>query len=384
MNKVHFCATVCADKGKIRPNNEDNFFLDGCYLSESDRNKHRMYSKEFSNGSRVFAVFDGMGGEECGEEASMIASRVLAGHSSDAFCDSASADAFCMSVIAKANVLICNKIKKSGLKRMGTTCVIACVYGNKAKIYNIGDSRAYLIKNGILKQVSVDDTVVMSMVQKGTITLEQAATHEDRHRITQHLGIAEEEFLIEPHISEEIILCEDDKILLCSDGLTDMVSDEALHNILNSYRSVKCAKMLISEALKNGGADNVTALVIGREKCSNVRIAVFVICCVLIFALLIAGVSKALTCHNEKELTDKEYIYWAEDVSEVFAGTENWFLVSCGENANPEHLRFYSSDPSVLEVDEYDGYYKAIKNGNAVITVICGNAELTKEVRVIE
>ena len=384
MDKLHFCAAVCTNKGKVRSNNEDNFFFEGCYLTVSNRNKSCTYSKTFSDGSRVFAIFDGMGGEECGEEASLIASKVFAAHSDKTFFDESSADRFCESIIKKANILICQRIRETGLKRMGTTCVIACIYGNKAKIYNIGDSRAYLLRNTELIQISVDDTVVMSMVENGEITLEEAAAHKDRHKITQHLGIFEEEFSIETHTSEEIVLGTNDKLLLCSDGLTEMVSSERIEYILSSNDSEKAAKKLVAEALNNGGVDNTTVLVIGVEKPKIARKLIFAISCIVAFAMLIFCVFYFLTDHGIDVESAKEYIYWSEDVSEIAVGKESWFSVSCGENTNPENLRFYSTDPTVLEVDEKDGYYKANKEGTVIVTVECGNAELSKEVRVVK
>ena len=384
MNKPHISATVVSNKGKVRTNNEDNFFLEGYYLTESNRNKPCTYSKTFSNGSHVFAVFDGMGGEECGEEASLIASQVLAAHSDKAFFDEPTADKFCENIIKEANKLVCKRIRETGLKRMGTTCVIACIYGNKAKIYNIGDSRAYLLRNGELCQISIDDTVVMFMVENGEITLEEAATHKDRHKITQHLGIFEEEFSIETHASEEIVLDTNDKLLLCSDGLTEMISNERIRCILNSNNSEKSAKILVKEALNNGGVDNTTALVIGVEKPKIARKLFFVISCIVVLTILIVGVLHLLPDHGVEVDSTKEYIYWSEDFSEIAVGKESWFSVSCGENTDLEKMRFYSSDSSILEVDEKDGYYKPHKEGTVVVTVRCGNAELSKEVRVVK
>ncbi|MBR3995882.1 MAG: serine/threonine-protein phosphatase [Clostridia bacterium] len=384
MNKPHISATVVSNKGKVRTNNEDNFFLEGYYLTESNRNKPCTYSKTFSNGSHVFAVFDGMGGEECGEEASLIASQVLAAHSDKAFFDEPTADKFCENIIKEANKLVCKRIRETGLKRMGTTCVIACIYGNKAKIYNIGDSRAYLLRNGELCQISIDDTVVMFMVENGEITLEEAATHKDRHKITQHLGIFEEEFSIETHASEEIVLDTNDKLLLCSDGLTEMVSNERIGCVLGSNDSEKSAKALVKEALNNGGVDNTTTLVIGVEKPKIARKLFFVISCIVVLAILIVAVLHLLPDYSDDEYSTKEYIYWSEDVTEIAVDKESWFSVSCGENTDPENLRFYSSDSSVLEVDESDGYYTAHKEGTVVVTVKCGNAELSKEVKVVK
>ena len=384
MNKPHISATVVSNKGKVRTNNEDNFFLEGFYLIETNRNKPHLCTKSFSSGSHVFAVFDGMGGEECGEEASLIASQVLAAHSDNAFFDEASADRFCENIIKEANVLICKRSRETGLKRMGTTCVIACIYGNKAKTYNIGDSRAYLFRNDELCQISIDDTVVMFMVENGEITLEEATTHKDRHKITQHLGIFEEEFSIETHASKEIVLGTNDKLLLCSDGLTEMVSNERIGCVLSSNDSEKSAKILVKEALNNGGVDNTTALVIGVEKPKIARKRIFIISCIVVLAILIVGVLHSLLDYGVEVDTTKEYIYWSEDVSEIAVGNESWFSVSCGENTNPENLRFFSSDSSVLDIDEKDGYYKARKEGTVVVTVKCGNAELSKEVRVVK
>ena len=146
---------------------------------------------------------------------------------------------------------------------MGTTFAALYVDKQEAVVVNVGDSRVYRLHQGVLRQLSHDHTLVQSMVKLGVITREQALTHRDRHKLTQHIGIDETEMIIEPAISDRILLEVGDTYLLCSDGLTDMVSDKEIQRLLGMGKSsLDTANMLIKAALKAGGNDNITVLVV--------------------------------------------------------------------------------------------------------------------------
>ena len=140
--------------------------------------------------------------------------------------------------------------------------------GSKAALYidegravacNIGDSRIYMMRSGMLQQISKDHTIVQQMVDSGAITKEEARTHKRRHILSQNIGIFPDELIIEPHFAEPIELKEGDVFPLCSDGLTDMVSDDVIRTILANNED---AEGLVAAALENGGRDNVTVIVI--------------------------------------------------------------------------------------------------------------------------
>ena len=133
------------------------------------------------------------------------------------------------------------------------------VFELKKNSFGVGDSRIYMMRSGMLQQISKDHTIVQQMVDSGAITKEEARTHKRRHILSQNIGIFPDELIIEPHFAEPIELKEGDVFPLCSDGLTDMVSDDAIRTILANNED---AEGLVAAALENGGRDNVTVIVI--------------------------------------------------------------------------------------------------------------------------
>ena len=123
-----------------------------------------------------------------------------------------------------------------------------------------------MLRNGVLTQLSKDHTIVQQKLDLGAIAAEQAASDSGRHKLTQHLGIFESEMLIEAHHIQKQVQ-PDDTFLLCSDGLTDMVSDKAIGQILIDAKSYDCAaEKLLEAALENGGKDNVSVIVVQAKK----------------------------------------------------------------------------------------------------------------------
>ncbi|MBR2476703.1 MAG: serine/threonine-protein phosphatase [Clostridia bacterium] len=262
MNTLKFTSAVSVDKGLIRDNNEDNFYFNGAWLTAETRDNSDTFSSSASGGIQIYGVFDGMGGEELGEEASLITAQVM--HKTHERLKSAGCDVkeAILSAVEDANVGICRKIKENGGKRIGATFSAIVIENNKATVFNIGDSRVYLHRAGVLEQISVDDTGAQRLVSIGVLTDEEAKTHKDRNKLTQHLGIFKEEMIIEPHISNPIDIHKNDKFLLCSDGLTDMVTDEEICRILSQDKPCEqLSAELVKTALENGGKDNVTAIV---------------------------------------------------------------------------------------------------------------------------
>lgn len=243
------------DVGKVRQNNEDNFYLNGTYKVNTDDLRFEKY--DLVKGTGLFAVCDGMGGEEFGEFASLYAVETLGEYQSAVFSE------YCDEYIEKANNKICNLIKENNGVRSGTTLALVNIKNGKLKLCNIGDSRIYVFRNGKLIQLSEDHTKIAQMIKMGLITPEEAPNHRYRHAITQHLGIFPEEFIIQPYKGEEINLQINDIFLLCSDGLTDMLTDEEIENILSQDISSKqLSEQLVNMALNNGGKDNVTVGII--------------------------------------------------------------------------------------------------------------------------
>ena len=247
---------VVTDVGKRRKGNEDNYYLFGLYKHDIsvDSKKER---KTARSGQLLAAVYDGMGGEEAGEIASLTAAKSFIPCALENVREEA------VRQVTDANNVICAEMRRRGGGRMGTTAVLLYIDREKAICCNVGDSRCYLIRNGVLRLLSVDHSEGENMIRMGIMSEEQARKSKSWHKLTQHLGIFPEEFTLEPHFSEEILLQEGDSFVLCSDGLTDMVMDDMVAKLAGGLQKAdETAERLVEEALKNGGKDNVTALVL--------------------------------------------------------------------------------------------------------------------------
>lgn len=258
--------------GRVRKNNEDNFYVNGIYKINTEQLNEAVQNTG-SDRSNLYAVCDGMGGEEFGEKASLIGVSTLAGYQGKNF------SSLLNDYVEKANKKICDLITENNGVRSGTTFAALNIENDKAVVLNVGDSRVYILRQGQLKQLSADHTRIQQMLNMGVITPEKAKNHKDRHVLTQHLGIFPDEMILSPHVSQEIALQKGDLFLLCSDGLTDMLSDEQIKQIMLENKDVKkCAEALIDDALAYGGRDNVTVQVvrcIGQEESKDMLSALY-------------------------------------------------------------------------------------------------------------
>ena len=248
-------AAVVSDTGRVRQNNEDNFYLRGM-IRQVLTQGHTEERHKGSASQALFAGADGMGGEENGELASLVTVQALKPCGLDEVRDTA------LDCIGQANRMICEEIADRGGRRMGSTLAALYIDRGNAVCCNVGDSRVYLMRDGELKQLSEDHTKVQQMVRMGALTPEQARTHKSRHILMQNIGIFEDEMVIEPYFSREIKLKKGDVFLLCSDGLTDMLDDGEIEALLTEGDCEGQAKALVEQALKNGGRDNVTVMVV--------------------------------------------------------------------------------------------------------------------------
>lgn len=253
-------AAVRTNTGRIRANNEDNFFLADDIREDVSDGEARCSVSEIDRWF-LAAVADGMGGEERGELASLITVENIYPCPFHKMRETAA------DCIRQANEQICNEIEEHGGARMGSTLAALYIDKGKALCCNIGDSRVYLMRDGVLSQLSVDHNKAHQMVSLGILTPQQAARHPSRHQLTQHLGIFEDEMIIEPAFSQVIVLKDGDQFLLCSDGLTDMVTDEEIAARLTEGKDPEdVVEDLVDLALEHGGRDNVTALVVQIRK----------------------------------------------------------------------------------------------------------------------
>lgn len=251
--RISFSAIT--SRGRIRSENQDYFYCDG-YFREGISNHELIRYSGTLHMPALFAVADGMGGEANGALAALEVIRGLKQFSG------AVTSARLVPYLRQCNHSLCRMIERNGGQRMGTTFVSASFYDDQVCIMNLGDSRAYWLKNGKLAQLSRDHTAVSSMVDMGLLTVSQAKSHPERHKLTQHLGIFEDEMIIEPNVVTRG--CElGDRFLLCSDGLTDSVDDIQIQGILSAGKVPEdIAKALYEQALVCRSKDNITVVIV--------------------------------------------------------------------------------------------------------------------------
>ena len=233
------------DVGRRRDHNEDNM----AYVIPKD-------PAVMTHKGALLIVADGMGGHAAGEVASEIAVDTV----SQTYYQDENDDvpASLLQAIRRANTAIQHRAAENMLRSgMGTTCVAAVLRGNMAYIANIGDSRAYLVRQASIRQLSQDHSWVAEQVRAGLLTDEQARNHAQRNVITRSLGTQLE---VDIDIFRQT-LEEGDMLLLCSDGLSGMVNDEELLHTISQFAPQESVYHLVERANENGGTDNITAIV---------------------------------------------------------------------------------------------------------------------------
>ena len=239
-NKVEY-AVVCST-GKLRQNNEDNFYCCGQFRDDVDDTADVAYSGVAdANANELFAVYDGMGGESCGEVASLIASLQSQqfARSKDAYTE------YLQKLAALINEKIRAETEKRSLVLMGTTAAMLQVSGEDIYILNAGDSRIYKLSRHELRQISIDHVAV---------TVGGSA-------ITQFLGMPEG-YNPAPYVAKGRYK-QGDVFLLCSDGVTDMLSDSEILRIIDDRMDVDIlARALVDAVLEKGGIDNITVMLL--------------------------------------------------------------------------------------------------------------------------
>src|SRR6266581_7519681 len=227
--------TVRSDVGLLREGNEDSAYA----------------------GPHLLAIADGMGGHAAGEVASSVAISALADLDSEVPVDHL-LEALAAAVAAASNTLHEMSLEDPSVEGMGTTLTALLWSGSTVAICHIGDSRAYLLRDGEFRQITRDHTLVQSLVDDGRLTPEAAATHPQRSLLLRALDGRTE---AEPDLSVREVTA-GDRYLLCSDGLSDVVTEQTLHKTLVTITDPDDAVMqLIELAIRGGGPDNITVIV---------------------------------------------------------------------------------------------------------------------------
>ncbi len=239
--------------GRCRKINQDNYVCQGRFAELEDKSKYPLTGSFPAVHSELMGVFDGMGGEMCGEAAAYIAAKEAA-QIKIASSPSETLYKFCQ----KANDMICDYADENQIASMGTTAAILAFDRNGITLCNIGDSKIFRYSNGKLKQISKDHLV--------------GSVYGTKPQLFQNLGIPTAEMIIEPYFA-----CgkyhEGDIYLICSDGLTDMLSNETIVEILRENSFDETSHLLLEKALENGGRDNITFIIckIERERISFLK-----------------------------------------------------------------------------------------------------------------
>ncbi len=233
------------DIGKIRETNQD-----------------MSYGEVISESIAWTVVCDGMGGTNGGD----IASKTAANEIKEILNSELKEDLEQQNIkyilenaVKNANSIIFDMAQKDEtLKKMGTTVVLCVVYNDSLHVIHAGDSRAYILNNSEIKQITTDHSIVQEMVNSGEITKEQAQTHPQKNIITRAVGIHE---IVEPEY-KQITLDKECLILLCTDGLTNYLNDEEIQEIYANNKPNETIEILVNEANNRGGADNITVSIL--------------------------------------------------------------------------------------------------------------------------
>lgn len=244
-------ATIVSDLGNIRTNNEDV----GLFFRIADE---RISSQK----GLLLIVADGMGGHNAGEVASRMAADII---SHEYFKQHDSVEKSLLRSFEKANKNIFETAAaNSSCKGMGTTCTVLVINDDSVYYGHVGDSRAYLIRNNSIVKITQDHTHVNDLVKSGEITAEEADSHPQRNILTNALGT-------KPVVKVDTGKCEfqfqeNDRLLLCSDGLYDYLKDEELLEMQKGQTLSEAANKMIVETKKRGAHDNITIVLAEKNE----------------------------------------------------------------------------------------------------------------------
>jgi len=243
--------TACSlsDVGRVRDHNEDAFFTD------TER--------------RLFIVSDGMGGAQAGSLASEVVVKMLPKMIEERAGDVGELSGneirlFLRRTIIELSQLLRKESKNAvGIKGMGATVVLAMVHRKQVYIAHMGDSRGYLFRNSRLTRLTKDHSIVGILLRHGDITEEEAKKHPAKGRLSRYVGMEGEVY---PDV-RAIIFTKGDRLLLCTDGLSGMLSDKAIEESLQEHSDPQAAcRALVEAANTAGGEDNITAVIVDFEK----------------------------------------------------------------------------------------------------------------------
>jgi len=287
------------DVGRVRAHNEDAVLLE----------------------PPLFAVADGLGGHEAGEVASGIAVEALA----EAAPAHADAKALGRAVRAANRAVIKAAREGRGREGMGTTLTAAIVEGSRIVVAHVGDSRAYLLHGETLERITRDHSMVADMIEQGTLTEEASRTHPHRSVITRALGTDPSMYADTYEVHAE----PGDRLLLCSDGLTGMLTDERIAEVLGAYGDPElAARMLVDAANEAGGHDNISVVVVdvtGHDASAEHERSRRGWVAVLVWTLALAAVIGIAVWGTYRYASERAFLIAEDDVVVVYRGLPGEF-----------------------------------------------------------
>lgn len=259
---MHIECAVFSHEGKLRTSNEDNYFMNG--LIRENVLENRRQEKINGVGNKfVFSICDGMGGESYGEIASLCSVKAM-----KIFLKKKWSKQVLEEFIENARKNLEMQLFKNTCMDSGTTVTVLVFDDGIAYAANLGDSRIYLYRDKNLLQLSKDHTQAQLLAENGLLQVKDARECREGHALTRYLGTDVDVLADDFYFWEPLKLCKGDVFLLCSDGLTDMLTDEKIQYCIekNTDRDIyELAEVLCNCALQEGGIDNITCLTVKVE-----------------------------------------------------------------------------------------------------------------------
>lgn len=295
VQRSHLPVLALTHPGMRGKNNEDRYGVSAFRMEDADRTP-----------ALLAVLCDGIGGHRAGEVAAEIAvNRISASVAVNG--ESLAPVSVLQAAVQSASQAIYSQAQANHHQEgMGATCACAFIVGRRLYLTNVGDSRAYLVRSGGIHQLTTDHTWIQEAIEKGVLTPEQAEGHPNTHVIRRFLGSPQPpEADLRLHVTggendqaaianQGMVLKDGDLLLLCSDGLTDLVEDEEIASALNHHTLHDAAEELIQLANARGGHDNITLIGIQVPGTLKRRRSVMALILTGLFVILLAGLAAGL------------------------------------------------------------------------------------------
>ena len=258
-NSMKYNIYLSTNPGKVRKVNEDNFVINKT-IKNNDKPTQHIKGNEIDE-PLLCGVFDGMGGEKGGFEASYISAVVACEYFDYLVKSNKPAEESISSYVANCNQLIRKFLSENKLNRGGSTFALAYLNNSEIHLFSMGDTRIYLFRSGNFIRISRDHTLANKKYEANIFTKEEAEASPESHMLTLFLGMNNDNNNAGAEVYNPVTLNKNDKLLICSDGLYDMCSDKEIADIL-SVPNQPYTIQLVNAALDKGGIDNITCMVI--------------------------------------------------------------------------------------------------------------------------